>query len=97
MSHFHLKCKNLNVKIILTMDRDEKIKLENLKIRYLRLVVDLSIAEIYQSELTLLEALRIMKRVREVALKLFPGSENTFDLIYAPRFKRAILERFRLN
>ncbi len=79
------------------MDRNEKIKLENMKIRYLRLVVDLSIAEIYQSELSLLEALRIMKRVKQVALNLFPGSENTFELIYAPRFRRAILERFLLN
>lgn len=79
------------------MDRDEKIRLENMKIRYLRLVVDLSIAEIYRSELTLVEALRIMKRAKQVALNLFPGSERTFDIIYAPRFKRAILERFRLN
>jgi hypothetical protein len=79
------------------MDIDEKLRLENMKIRYLRIVVDLSIAEIYQSEITLIEALRIMKRAKQVAINLFPGSENTFDLIYAPRFKRAILERFRLN
>ncbi len=79
------------------MDWDEKIKIENMKIRFLRLVVEMSIAEIYQSELTLLEALRIMKRAKQVALNLFPGSGNTFDLIYAPRFKRAILERFKLN
>jgi hypothetical protein len=79
------------------MDRDEEIKLENKKIRYLRFFIDLSIAEIYQSELSLIEALRIMKRAKQVALNLFPDSENTFELIYAPRFRRAILERFRLN
>ncbi|MGQ9618493.1 MAG: hypothetical protein ACUVUG_05970 [Candidatus Aminicenantia bacterium] len=79
------------------MDRDESIKLENKKIRYLRLIVDLSIAEIYQSEISLMEALRVVKRVKEVALALFPDSGETFDLIYAPRFQRAILERFRLN
>ncbi len=82
---------------IFGMEMDEKIRLENMKIRYLRLVVDLSIAEIYQSKISLLEALRIMKRARNVAMNLFPDSESTFDLVYAPRFRRAILERFRLN
>jgi len=30
-------------------------------------------------------------------LKLFPGKELAFDLIYRPKFQRAITETFRLH
>jgi len=28
-------------------------------------------------------------------LKLFPGKEEAFDIIYAPRFKRVLNEKFQ--
>ncbi len=37
---------------------------------------------------------RLAQRVRRLALALFPGQEDTFDLIYRPRLERALRERF---
>jgi len=31
---------------------------------------------------------------RGMTLRLFPGKELTFDLIYLPRFRRLLAERF---
>jgi hypothetical protein len=42
--------------------------------------------------LTLSEADMMIRGLRKVALNLFPGKEQAFDLIYMPRFRRAIRE-----
>ncbi|MEJ2715890.1 MAG: hypothetical protein P8182_01935 [Deltaproteobacteria bacterium] len=34
----------------------------------------------------------MIRGLRGFALKLFPGKERAFDLIYLPRFRRAMLE-----
>jgi hypothetical protein len=70
---------------------------EDRRLRILRRAVDYSLWIIAQKELTLVEAQRLAEGVKEYALRLFPGKEQTFDLIYAPRFRRAISERFRLH
>ncbi len=67
---------------------------ENRKIRMLRLMVDLSLSLILQKQLTSEEALEQFARVKRFALKLFPGKEEAFELIYAPKFKRAIAETY---
>lgn len=68
---------------------------ENRKIRYLRLLVDLSILSIQQDDLFIEEALERVEDVKRAACSLFPGKEEAFELIYRPRFKRVIEERFR--
>ena len=74
---------------------DEKeIREENRRIRYLRFLVDLSLQEIEQEDLSLEEMLRIVEDVKRAACTLFPGKEETFELIYRPRFDRVIQERF---
>jgi hypothetical protein len=74
---------------------DEKeIKEENKRIRFLRFLVDLSLQEIHQENLSLEEMLRIVEDVKRAACTLFPGKEETFELIYRPRFDRVIQERF---
>jgi hypothetical protein len=74
---------------------DEKeIREENKRIRYLRFLVDLSLQEIEQEDLSLEEMLRIVEDVKRAACALFPGKEETFELIYRPRFDRVIQERF---
>jgi hypothetical protein len=74
---------------------DEKdIKEENRKIRYLRFLVDFSILSIQQDDLLLEEALGLVEDVKKAACSLFPGKEETFELIYRPRFHRVIQERF---
>ena len=74
---------------------DERdIREENRKIRYLRFLVDFSILSIQQEDLYLEEALERVEDVKRAACSLFPGKEETFELIYRPRFHRVIQERF---
>jgi hypothetical protein len=71
-----------------------EIREENRKIRYLRFLVDFSILSIQQDNLLLQEALELVGEVKRAACSLFPGKEETFELIYRPRFNRVIEERF---
>ena len=72
----------------------KEIEDENRKIRYLRFLIDFSILAIHQDKLSLLEVLRVVEDVKRAACNLFPGKEETFELIYRPRFNRVIQERF---
>jgi hypothetical protein len=68
---------------------------EEKKMRILRFVVDLNQAILMQQEdLTLREAFQIMRDIKQAVLNLFPGKDSTYELIYAPRFRRIIRERF---
>jgi hypothetical protein len=73
---------------------EKEIKEENRKIRYLRFLVDFSILSIQQDELLIEEAQKLVEDVKRAACGLFPGKEETFELIYRPRFNRVIEERF---
>jgi hypothetical protein len=73
---------------------EKEVREENRKIRYLRFLVDFSILSIQQDELLLQEALDLVEDVKRAACSLFPGKEETFELIYRPRFNRVIQERF---
>jgi len=73
---------------------EEGIKEENRKIRYLRYLVDFSILSIQQGDLSREEALKLVEDVKRAACNLFPDKEETFELIYRPRFNRVIQERF---
>lgn len=70
---------------------------EDRKIRFLRYLVDFSILSIEQEDLTLEMALKLVEDVKQAALNLFPGKENVFELIYRPRFKRIIEEKFGIK
>jgi hypothetical protein len=75
---------------------EKEVKQENRRIRYLRFLVDFSILSIQQDELLFEEAEEIVENVKRAACSLFPGKEETFELIYRPRFNRVIQERFGL-
>ncbi len=75
---------------------EAEIQEENKRIRHLRRLVDFSMALIAQSPMSLDETHRIVRAVREQAMRLFPGKEETFELVYTPRFRRLIAEKFRL-
>ena len=75
---------------------DERVKDENRRIRYLRFLVDLSMASIQQSDLSAKQALNMVEDVKRAACGLFPGKEETFELIYRPRFQRVLWEKFGL-
>jgi len=73
----------------------EALQEEEKKLRMLRFIVDLNQAVLLQqADLTLRDAFEILKNTRQAALNLFPDKEDVFELIYTPRFRRIIRERF---
>ena len=77
------------------MNRHEALRDENRRLRRLRLIVDLNLARLYQDrDLSHLAALEIVEKCRDAALTLFPSKGMTFDLLYMPRFERAISYRW---
>ena len=74
---------------------NEALREEEKKMRLLRFVVDVNQAVLMQqADLTLRDAFEILKNTRQAALNLFPDKEDVFELIYTPRFRRIIRERF---
>jgi|WetSurMetagenome_2_1015567.scaffolds.fasta_scaffold02446_6 hypothetical protein len=69
---------------------------EEKRIRRLRRLVDFSLAFIAQARLSLEEAQGVVEGVRRQAHILFPDKQETFELIYTPRFFRLIAEKFTL-
>ena len=73
------------------MELSEALREENRRLRRLRIVVDLTLARLYQDpDMSLLEALQLTERCRDAALAMFPGREAAFDLLYRPRFERVL-------
>jgi len=68
---------------------------EEKKLRRLRFVVDFALEFIRVQDISHDHAMSIIEGVRKQSLKLFPGKEETFDIIYAPRFKRAMNEKYK--
>jgi len=77
--------------------RREAIREENRNIAYLRLMVDLALREIRAGRFTRPQAEQVVANLRSQTEKLFPGKGPTFDLIYLPRFQRAVTEAFQLH
>lgn len=75
----------------------QALREENRNLRYLRFLVDLALQEIRAGRFTLAQAAEVVVNIRTQALRLFPGKESAFDLIYRPRLQRAITETFRLH
>jgi len=70
---------------------------EELKMRYLRLVVDITVAVLRQGDLSIPEALELINDTRRQILGLFPDKEDAYNLIYKPRFERIIKENLEMN
>ncbi len=78
-------------------EHDRAVREEALRARRAQLVADLTCALLAQTrDLTLGEALGMVANARRAVLALFPDKEDTFNLIYRPRFMRILVERFRL-
>jgi hypothetical protein len=76
---------------------EKEVKEENRRIRYLRFLVDFSVLSIQQGDLSCEQAVKLVEDVKRAACNLFPGKEETFELIYRPRFNRVIQERFGMT
>ena len=70
---------------------------EEKKLRRLGRAMDVAAALLWRVDLTLEEAQDVVSHAKQTALKLFPGKEETFDLIYAPRFRRILAEKYQLQ
>ncbi len=73
------------------------LQLEDAKLQKLRGITNLTVALLYQADLTLAEAQTLIAQTRSKALALFPDKADTFDLIYGSRFRRILAERYRLQ
>ena len=79
------------------MPTREELDEEDRLVRNLRMAVDLALSVIGQTDMTLAQAEEVVSATRGMALRLFPGKELAFDLIYLPRFRRLLTERYRLH
>ena len=68
----------------------EQIDEESRQIRRLRIAVTLAMQLIASGDVPLSEAEEIAAATRQMALRLFPGKDAVYDLIYGIRFRRLI-------
>lgn len=80
----------------MTVDKQELLA-EERKLRRLRRAMDVAAALLRQVDLTLEEALDVVNHAKVTALQLFPDKEETFDIVYAPRFRRILVEKYQLQ
>jgi hypothetical protein len=79
------------------MSTAAELEEEDRRVRQLRMVVSLALSVIGQTDMTLAQAQEMVSATRSMALRLFPGKELAFDLIYLPRFRRLLAERYRFH
>jgi hypothetical protein len=76
------------------MPTPEELEDEDRRVRQLRIAVSLALNVIAQTNVSLAQAREIEAATRAMALRMFPGKELAFDLIYLPRFRRLLADRF---
>ena len=76
------------------MPTREELEDEDRRLRQLRIAVSLALNVIGQTDMSLAQAQEMLSATRAMALRLFPGKELAFDLLYLPRFRRLMAERF---
>jgi hypothetical protein len=70
---------------------------EDRQVRRLRRAMDVTAALLWGVDLTFEEAQDVVRHAKQTALQLFPDKEETFDLIYGSRFRRILVEKYRLH
>lgn len=79
------------------MPNAEALRDEDRRIRQLQIAVNLALNVIAQTNMGAGQAWEMVWAARRMALRLFPGKELAFDLIYLPRFLRLLDERYPGN
>ncbi len=77
-------------------DREAVVAEEKMLVR-LRRIMDFTAAMLWQADLSLGQAQKLVADAKEKALELFPDKGETFDLIYGSRFRRILIERYHLQ
>jgi hypothetical protein len=62
--------------------------------RDIRILADITKARLYQEEMTCEEAFRLVEEFKSLVLRMAPGKDGAFEIIYRPRFNRIIEERY---
>ena len=75
----------------------EAVRAEEFRLKRLRYLMDFTAALLWQADLTLVQAQKLIADAREKALELFPDKGETFDLLYGSRFRRILAERYHLQ
>jgi len=75
----------------------DEIDDESRRLRRLRILVQLTLETIGAGDLSLEDASRMIAETRNLALEMFPGKENAFDLLYRPKFQRVMHAVYRLQ
>jgi hypothetical protein len=75
------------------MASPEEIQDERRRARRVKLIADYTCSVIMQTHMARPEAEALVDAARLGILELFPGREETYELLYAPRFHR-ILDEF---
>ena len=70
----------------------QQLEDETRRVRKVRQLVDLATSLIMQARMSRSEAEELVATVRERILQLFPGAEDTYEVVYARRFRRLIDE-----
>lgn len=70
----------------------EEIEDEARRARRVRRIVDITSNLIMQSAMRRSEAEALVGAARRQVLELFPGRDETYDIVYAPRFRRLVDE-----
>lgn len=78
------------------MASEEEILAENRKVRRLQTVVALVTSVLQDSDMPVEEAAELVAETRRYALRLFPDKAETYDIIYQPRFKRLLAEKYKV-
>ncbi|ROQ92037.1 cation diffusion facilitator family transporter [Desulfosoma caldarium] len=67
------------------------------KARRLQRLVDFALAVIRQGNLSLEEVHRLVEGVRQYAYREYPDKKETYELLYTPRFRRAVVEKYGMQ
>jgi len=79
------------------MATPEQLEDEAVRARKVRHLVDLATSLIMQAQMSRRDAEQLVAAVRERILSLFPGADDTYELLYARRFRRLIDEFAKSN
>lgn len=74
------------------INRSDQIREEEEKMKLLKTIVDLTVAILVQGQISRTEALDLIQATKRKVLSIFPDKEETYNLIYQPRFERLLRE-----
>ena len=74
------------------------IEMERKKVRRLQWMMSMVMSTISQNDcMPVEEASELIASARKAALRMFPGKESTYDLLYRPRFQRLMQGKYNLQ